>query len=156
MKLASTLILVSTLLATSVLNAAESTPSKELAARGRRVWAIFECCALASVAEEKDLRERLFQYGYSEGRAFLKAIEDGKVSRADLSREVPVGLLLLLQGPSVDFILGRIYAGAEENALDKIYRGDVAGNSDLAKALAKEELHKRNCELLTPTSQEKH
>ncbi|MGY1410873.1 hypothetical protein ACW5EG_15030 [Luteimonas sp. A611] len=80
-------------------------------------------------------QERLFNFGYAQGREFISALEAGKIKREDLSSHAPVGALLLLEGPSADFILGRIYAAAEENALKDVYRTDEVFNSEATQEL---------------------
>ncbi len=71
------------------------------------------------------------------------------VIQDDLSSNIPTGVKLLLQGPSEDFILGRIFEGAIGNALDKIFTTDGEYNPKrIREQLAKTEFRHRNCALI--------
>jgi hypothetical protein len=121
--------------------------SKEFAAKARRVWVAFECAALADIAGEKNKAETFFTYGLREGRAFLEAAEANKIKKEDLNSQAPVGVLMLLQGPSHDFILGRIYSFAEKNALKEINDGEF--RTDKQKAVyARYQLDLKNSDML--------
>ena len=65
--------------------------SAEYALLGRRVWAAFECAALAGIAGDADQQKRLFTLGYEQGKTFIEALRSGKIERQDLTREVDNG-----------------------------------------------------------------
>ena len=91
-------------------------------------------------------------YGYKQGQAFLAALEAKKIERKDISEEVPIGLTLLLQGPTAEFVLGRVFASAEESALEKVLKTAGQLNSDeVQKMLAQNEYTKQNCRLVGAT-----
>lgn len=124
----------------------------------RTMWSAFKCSTYASMADKTKEAERLFKLGYDLGKVFLEAVEAGKLSREEIREAVPVGVLLRLQGPTVDFMLGRIHAGAEEDAHDSIVKTDSNGGMlPLGKWIMNEEAQRTrastnylegNCELL--------
>jgi hypothetical protein len=115
----------------------------------RASWSSFECSTLASKMRQPAEQERLFNFGYAQGQEFIAALETGKIKREDLSSHAPVGALLLLEGPSADFILGRIYAAAEENALKDVYRtGEVFNSEATQELIASNKFTRRNCQLI--------
>jgi hypothetical protein len=130
--------------------AAHGQSSKELAAMGRAVWVAFECSALASQAKDVKDAERLFLYGYDRGQKFFGALKADKIKREDISSQVPMGVTMLLVGPTPDFALGRIYAAAEENAMKEV-REMVDGrppSRDLREVRAQNNYAKQNCSLI--------
>ena len=85
----------------------------------KATWSAFECSSLASKLKNPVEQERLFTFGYNQGKDFIAALQAGKIEREDLSSIAPIGILALLGGPSPipDFMLGRIYEYANQNAL---------------------------------------
>ncbi len=53
--------------------------SKEYAVMGRQAWSAFECASLASVIGDVEEQERLFLFGYEQGKKFLAAVEAEKI-----------------------------------------------------------------------------
>ena len=118
---------------------------------GRVAWSAFACSSLAAQAQLEDQKEqeRLFLLGYEQGKAFIEAAQAKKVERKDISEEVPIGLTLLLQGPTPDFMLGRVYESAQEEALKNVLRTNGNLNTDEVQAsLARSAYTKQNCRLL--------
>jgi len=95
--------------------------SKDYAVMARAAWSAYECSSLAGAFEDFQEQQRLFSFGYDQGKRFLAALEAKKVKGDDLNSEAPLVLLLLLAGPSADFMLGRIYSAAARSALDDVY-----------------------------------
>lgn len=123
--------------------------SKEYAVMGRELWSALQCAAWASKAEEEGQEERLFTYGYEQGKRFLKALEAGKIEQEDISNEVPIGVTWLLQGPTHEFILGRLYESSYDDALKEVFKTDEEFNSDeLQKIIAADKFRGGNCELI--------
>jgi len=147
-------LIVTLLLTCSALNLGAET-SKEYALRGQRAWSAFECSSLASVAGKKELQAKLFTYGFEEGKAFLDALKKDKIKKEDLDSGVPMIMLLLLQGPSDDFILGRVFENAQEHALKEVYKTEPGRiQSDEERTLlARNELDRRNCALIASKQQ---
>lgn len=122
---------------------------RDLARKGRAVWSAFVCAALASHLNQEDEHKRLFEYGYDQGKEFIEAVRSGKITREDISKEVPVVVALSLNGPSTDFILGRIYELAVDDALDPIWGDDDAPHDrDTRQLLAQTKFDEINCGLI--------
>jgi len=123
--------------------------SSEYAATGKAAWSAFECSALAEKSKKPKEQERLFKYGYAQGLKFINAIQSEKVKREDLSKGVPMMMLLLLQGPTPDFMLGRVFESAVDSALDDVFKTGEQFNSDeMQETIAKNKFWKQNCQLI--------
>lgn len=132
---------------------ANAQTSKDYAVMGRVAWAAFECSSLAAQMKDPKEQERLFLLGYEQGKKFIEAVQSKKVERKDISTEVPIGLVLLLQGPTPDFMLGRIYESAQDEALKDVLRTDGKLNADEIQAIiAQNKYTKQNCRLLKATA----
>jgi len=79
----------------------------------------FQCATLASFAKNTEEAERLFLYGYEQGKAFIGAISEKNITEEEVQK-APLSILLTLQGPNPDFMLGRIYEYASESTYDSI------------------------------------
>jgi len=123
--------------------------SKDYAVMARAAWSAYECSSLAGAFEDFQEQQRLFSFGYDQGKRFLAALEAKKVKGDDLNSEAPLVLLLLLAGPSADFMLGRIYSAAERSALDDVYetRG-VVHDLEARRSNAKNNFWRLNCNLI--------
>lgn len=123
--------------------------SREYAVMGRELWSAFQCSSWASIFEDNSEQERLFLYGYSQGQKFLKAIEDNKIASEDFEEEVPVAVSLSLQGPTHEFILGQIFAFAQDQALEDVFTTNGDYNpADIQKIIAQNEFTNSNCRLI--------
>lgn len=123
--------------------------SRTYAVMARATWSAFECSSLASKAKDPKEQERLFLFGYDQGQKFIAALRAGKIKREHLSTEAPMILLLLLEGPTPDFMLGRIFEAAQESALEDVYKSNESFNSDeVQSTLAKTKFWKLNCQLI--------
>lgn len=123
--------------------------SSEYAAMGKATWSAFECSALAEKSKNQKEQERLFKYGYAQGLKFISAIQSGKVKREDLSKGAPMMMLLLLQGPTPDFMLGRVFESALDSALGDVFKTGEQFNSDeMQETIAKNKFWKQNCQLI--------
>ncbi len=124
--------------------------SKNYAAMALASWSAFECSALAGQIKNAGEQERLFRYGYDKGKKFIEAVKANEASREDILKDAPVGVLWRLQGPTADFILGRIYSAAEDEALDDVLKKDPQNmNSDeVQKILVENKFRKQNCSLI--------
>lgn len=126
-----------------------SQTSKEYAVMGRQAWSAFECSAWASKIGEDKEAERLFNFGYDQGKKFLGALKVGKINQEDISSEVPIGVTMLLQGPTEEFILGRIYETCQEEALKDVFNsGDQYNTEELQKSIAENKFMDANCQLI--------
>ena len=96
---------VSLLIAIATESSAQT--SHEYALMGQKLWAAFECSQWASYPDDKDEEVRLFKLGYGQGQKFVEAAWSNKFDRQDLNDVVPPEVQNGLDGPSVDFVLGR-------------------------------------------------
>jgi len=96
--------------------------SRDYAVMAKKMWAAFECSALAATYEDFDERDRLFLYGYALGQEFMDAIEDEKIEKQDMYEIVPTILMFILDGPGPtrEFQLGQIYETATDLALSDV------------------------------------
>ncbi len=90
----------------------------------------------------------------------MAAVESGQVSKDDLWGHVPVYVSLFIRqgGPSKDFVLGRMFGFAQEQAYDKIVKQDASGMhlemkdwvmDERRKKIRAETLYNQsNCELI--------
>lgn len=134
------------LLISPISMAQESVTYAQMA---KATWSAFECSSLASKLKKPADQERLFKFGYSQGKAFIAALQAGKIKREDLSSNAPVGVLWLVEGPTPDFMLGRIYESAQDNALKDIYRvGDHFNTDEEQELAASTKFASSNCQLI--------
>ena len=123
--------------------------SAQFAAMGKLAWSAFECSSVASVSGNDKERERLFSIGYDSGKRFVQALQAGKISKADGLNIAPSGFLMLAHGPTIDFILGRVFESAQDNALKDVFATNGNLNSEkLQTTIANNRFHERNCALL--------
>ena len=126
-----------------------ATISSEYAAMGKATWSAFECSVLAEKSKDPKEQERLFKYGYAQGLKFIEAIQKNKVKKEDLSNDAPLMMLLLLQGPTPDFMLGRVFEGALDSALEDVYKtGDQFNSDEIQETIAKNKYWEQNCQLV--------
>jgi hypothetical protein len=118
--------------------------SKDYALMGKRAWVAFECAALALTAKNETENRRLFTLGYEQGKAFVQALQSGKIEEQHLNSNVPMSVLFKLEGPNIDFMLGRIWEGAYEKATKAIHAADW----DRWVSLAQNQFVKQNCGLM--------
>ena len=83
--------------------------SEESADLGLKASAAFQCAALASAYGNSADQERLFNLGYSTGRALIEEAQTGSISTDDFKKDVPAEFFTPFEGPSPDFMLGRIW-----------------------------------------------
>jgi hypothetical protein len=110
-----TLILMLTVPAIS----SRAEPSYEQwAANGAEMYDAFRCAALARAAEMPPAEfTRLFNKGMDLGRPLLNAVFEGRVKpRTDLWI-MPIGALGCGNGPTAEFVLGRIFQCSHDDAL---------------------------------------
>jgi hypothetical protein len=87
---------------------------------------------------------------------FLEALKNGQITREEVNSEVPWQVTLLIEGPSIDFILGRIFEAAMRDAYDEVVKRDNNGmplqtsvNDDgLRRMIASTKYSSNNCTLI--------
>lgn len=142
-------VIFAVLLAVAISIPVGAQSSKEYAQMAKATWSAFECSSLASKAGNPKEQERLFLYGYEQGKKFISAVQAKKVDQKDLSSEAPLIMLLLLQGPNPDFMLGRVFESAQDSALKEIFKtGDHFNSNEEQKAIAKNNFWNLNCQLI--------
>lgn len=124
--------------------------------RGLLVWSAFQCSTFAELAGNVSESERLFLLGYEVGKELLNDLQNGKATESEI-RKIPVGINLVLGGPSIDFIIGRIYSQALNDAYDSVVKTDLTGtlltdptkwaDNELKRIRAKNKFTNSNCEL---------
>lgn len=132
------------------VGAATAQSSKEYAMMAKHAWAAFECSSFASVAGDKKEQERLFQYGYEKGKQFLAALRENKIEQAHLLDTVQLRFLSVARGPTMDFILGRVYEWAQGSAVKRVSSSEEGKErpEDVQKMIARIQFQKANCILL--------
>lgn len=131
----------------SVAPTANAQNSKEYAQKAMASWNAFECSSLASKAGKPTEKERLILYRYEYEMTFISTLKTEKIEQKDLSSESPWTMLLLLGGPNPDFMLGRIYASAQDYALKEVFKtGDHFNSDEEQRAIALNEFRKLNCQ----------
>ncbi|GGX42588.1 hypothetical protein [Saccharospirillum salsuginis] len=116
---------------------------------GRAFFSALECTVLAAKIGRSEEQKRLFEFGYKEGKKFIDSVRSGEISEEDLSSKVPVGVLWHMQGPTTDFILGRIYESAAENVLEGVYgSANEVLSTEEQNRIAENKFSTKNCELI--------
>lgn len=138
----------------------QSFASEENAKSAKKAWSAFECSTFAVFANKDIESKALFETGYKEITKFLNALEAKEITEKELRSIVPLGIRFNLQGPSKDFIAGRIYAEISQNANDDIIKNDLLSglpitdpmkwntDEDLQVSIAKNKYSKGNCDFL--------
>ena len=125
--------------------------------QGLLMWSAFSCATYAEHAGNEREQKRLFDIGYRAGRTFIDGIKNQTIAEAE-RREAPIGVLLRLGGPSIDFMIGRIFESAGEYAYDKVVKTDNSGlavldpsewaTGELKVIRAQSEYRESNCKLI--------
>jgi hypothetical protein len=120
--------------------------SEEYAAMGQKLWAAFECGAFAEYAGKTEESSRLYKLGYDQGQTLLDAYRAGKLDE-QARRNLPRPVLFMLDGgPTVDFILGRIFELAMQDTSRQLF--EASNNKETQKIIADQNFAKQNCGLL--------
>ena len=130
----------------AISTATHADDQRSIAERSMKSWRALECSVLAEGMSDQGEQERLFRLGYAEGIAFLEALEAGEVADEAIRAHAPVAFLLRLGGPSHDFRMGRIFAGAVDEVYSRVYAGET--DSEIKQLKAQNEFRRRNCGLL--------
>jgi hypothetical protein len=105
---------------------------------------------LANKAGKSAEHFRLFSHGLTQGRAFLKLASEGRFTQADLHSAIPSGFLMVMEGPSHDFVLGRLWESTVENALRDVTFDEKRQlvPEEIAKLKAQTKFDHTNCSVL--------
>lgn len=112
-------------------------------------WSAFQCSVLAEKAQHMGEQKRLFDFGYAQGQKFIAALQSGTTKPEDVADAAPFSMLVLIQGPSADFALGRMFEAALRAALEDVFASAEAYDSAaMQESIATREFMKRNCRLI--------
>jgi len=104
--------------------------SLRLAQGGRRAWDAFQCAGFAAAMHDKEAFDGVFARGFSTAHLFLTALRKDRIKRAHFESEIPSPMRASLEGPSPDFVVGRLYQTALESAVYAVEIGAAALNRD--------------------------
>jgi hypothetical protein len=133
------------------------TAGAQSARDGRVMWSAFECATFAEMSGDKKEQERLITVGLKAGRQFIEGLQNNKISPEAAEAETPVAVTLRFGGPSVDFIIGRVFEGALNDAYDDIVKrknglllpvADWVKDEEVKKSRAQQEYLQGNCALI--------
>jgi len=151
-------MVLGTLAALSVGIAASSQSYAEAGRDSAAMLAHWKCANWAEMTGDTSEVERHFNAGLEVGRRFVQAARDGLISADQWNGEIPVGIAMTTNGPTNDFILGRLFALAGDEAYDDIAKRDEAGlplspqnyvtDSDIATLKAAHLSRLSNCSVL--------
>ena len=129
----------------------------EKARLSRTLWSAFQCATYAEMSGNEKEQARLFDVAVKSGRDFLEAVKSRQIPEDVARQEVPIGVSMLLQGPSTDFIIGRIFENAMSDAYDQIvkYQNGILQESskwendkEVTKVKARTKYQTGNCALI--------
>ncbi|MDU0365136.1 hypothetical protein RWK44_32730 [Rhizobium sp. 25PS6] len=138
--------------------AGSTAASEQEAKLSRLAWAAFECHELALIADNQPEKERLFRIGSGTSTKFVEAVRAGKVSDNEMFNFVPGGIARATDGPSVEFVVGRIYQLIVADTFENVTQEDSSGKAlppdkwvadpFEMKGIAQTKYRAANCELI--------
>lgn len=141
-----------------ILSHGPTFADEEDAIRARVMWAAFECAVFAGMSDNATAQVELFERGLAEGRTFFAAAQAGDITEDEWRNNVPVAVSLLAAGPTIDFIIGRVFETVAGDAFDKVVKEDANGlplrseewrtDPTLIHLRAEDLFRTSNCELL--------
>lgn len=148
---------VMVLVLTSQVIAAKESRMQSKANTARVMWSAFSCATFAGMSGDEKEQERLFELGYKSGKVFIDGVRTKTISEAEI-KEAPVGVLWNMAGPTTEFVIGRIFEAASNDAYDKVVKEDSEGlpitdpskwaNDELKIIRAKNKYLISNCTLI--------
>jgi hypothetical protein len=124
---------------------------------GRVAWSAFQCHQWAASSGSEADAERLFGVGLDAARRFIDGLKSGLIDREEANQFTPIGIGMVAQGPSTDFIVGRIYSFATEEAHDDLVKEreglpqstqNWITDPELIKTMALNKYQNANCDLI--------
>jgi hypothetical protein len=104
--------------------------SLRLAQSGRAAWDAFQCAGFAAAMHDKEAFDGVFAHGFSSAHLFVNALQKERIKRVHFEREIPSPMRASLEGPSADFVAGRVYQTALESAVYAVETGAAVLNRD--------------------------
>jgi hypothetical protein len=89
------------------------------------MWSAWECATFAELSGDKTDQARLFEVGYKAGQRFVEAVQQKRISPERLRAEAPMFALMLMQGPTAEFMIRRMFEGAMGSAFDEVVKEDA-------------------------------
>jgi len=137
---------------------AQTAPTVVNSDSGLLLLVAFQCSQYAALSGNAKEQERLFLLGYATGKRFVDAARNQKISPQDLKEKVPLSVLQLMEGPTTDFMVGRIFEYAATDAFDSIAKRDPSGvllsvekwmlDKEVLKIKAENKYRESNCSLI--------
>lgn len=124
----------------------------------RVMWSAFLCSQYSSIKKDQVETQRLFKVGYAAGQRFLAAALAGTITQEETKSTVPMAVGFRMSGPTTEFVLGRIFESATNDAFGSIVEKDENGvmldmknwimDETLRASIAETKYSKANCETL--------
>ena len=92
-------------------------PGKEYGMQAMEMYDAWQCAAIATMAEDPDEFDRLFNHGLDLGRDVLDALAEDGSRKSGLTEHAPIVFTKNLGGPSADFMLGVMWS----EIVDEVY-----------------------------------
>ena len=108
------------------ISLAKGASADEKPNHARIMWSAFSCSTFAEMSGNTSERERLFKVGYKAGRAFVDGVKKKTLPETE-AKDAPIGVLMRMSGPTTDFVIGRIFEAATDDAYDKVVKEDSSG-----------------------------
>ncbi|MEO4042427.1 hypothetical protein AAFN47_12555 [Hoeflea sp. CAU 1731] len=122
------------------------------------MYSAWLCSIYAELKHDTAAQDRLFKLGYQNGRQFMDAALAGTITKEERKAVVPYVVVLLMAGPTPEFVLGRIFESAARDAYDDVVAEDPNGipldpadyvtSDELKASIATTKYMKANCEIL--------
>jgi hypothetical protein len=142
------------LVALALFSVCSKATAQQHSLLAENAWAAWSCSTLASISGNDKDRERLFKFGYESGKESIQSLKDGKISAEEWNGTAPIGFAMRMQGPSIDFVLGRIFEFVQTDTYDAVVvatKAKDASSSELEalrKRHAENRFRRENCHLL--------
>lgn len=91
------------------------------------MMAHWRCQVWSGMAADDDAAVTHYEHGLAAGRRFVEAARAGLIPPEDFDTTVPMTVSLTMDGPSDDFVLGRLFEMITQNAFDDIVTRDANG-----------------------------
>lgn len=118
----------------------------------------FECSTLSIIKGDEQQSQRLFDVGFRAGREFFEAFKKNQISKEVVQNHVPLVVVLKMEGPSADFIIGRIYEDVKSETYDTVIKRDANGllmpiekwrnDEPVQRGVAGSKYRSSNCDLI--------
>ena len=132
--------------------------SDESARAAKTMYSAWLCSTYAELKGDTAEQGRLFMMGHEKGKEFIGAVLAGTINGKESRTIVPMTVVVLMGGPTHDFILGRIFQNAAGQAYDDIATKDANGvpfppadyvtDDELMTSIASTKYSRANCEVL--------